>query len=63
MNVPPFRRAYATRYQQRMHRNLQRTIDALFVLLSTALDTQQSQEADRIALLLIAEIDKLPQWW
>ena len=61
LNVPPLRKAYATRRQQRIRLRLQQNIDLLFVQLAAALDANSPEEADRVALALIEEIEKLPQ--
>jgi hypothetical protein len=59
MIVPPFRKVYSTRYQERKKQKISLLFDKLFAALN-ADNLAGKEEADKITLKLLKEIEKLP---
>jgi hypothetical protein len=59
MIVPPFRKVYSTRHQERKKQKINLLFDKLFAALNSESLTGK-EEANRITLKLLKEIEKLP---
>ena len=59
MIVPPFRKIYSTRQQERKKQKISLLFDKLFTALNVETPTGKL-EADRITLELLREIERLP---
>ena len=59
MTVPPFRKVYSTRYQERKKQKINLLFDKLFAALNEE-SPAGKLKADRITLKLLREIERLP---
>ena len=59
MIVPPFRKVYSTRYQERKKQKINLLFDKLFAALNEE-SPAGKLKADRITLKLLREIERLP---